>query len=487
MMQERCAKQGAQTLRSDGAKKSYVKLTPDYDTLDVANKIGITRERNLCEAMFGQLTKEDIRKRMEILNLKGIRALSCIFQMEMEAMVNLGSDSNGDNMLHYFRGRKRSMYISLEQHKLRIIDKMEKVRELQHIYIELKWMACTRTSRWLLLLILFRTFERQWSGTEVVGNCTRHCGAFTATSNEIMDMCSYWVPYPEHPSRDLMDMCSYQMPYLKHSSSDLMDMCSCQMPYMEHPSSDKFVNEHIDDEDQALMLLTSLSSSYENFVETLLYRKESLTMEDVLAILNSRELKKRTEGTKEETGDGLYVRGRSDHFQRNQYVVEVGVRIVTEGGGRDWVNRISLIRPLGMLKTSSLIHLVVLSARRDSIDEYSSVLSKVVGYVTRIRKRSVCILWKQSDDFWIQKHWRFKTTSCWIKALGYLNMVGFQKQTWCYNKVGFSNNLGPGVETGLKESFENEDFRVSTIDAAVGSLAVGGKQPDEKTNSSDCL
>ncbi|GJZ18431.1 hypothetical protein Tco_0554554 [Tanacetum coccineum] len=75
------------------------------------------------------------------------------------------------------------MYISLEQHKLRIIDKMEKVRALQHIYRELKWMACTRTSRWLLLLILFRTFERQWSGTEVVGNCTRHCGAFTATSN----------------------------------------------------------------------------------------------------------------------------------------------------------------------------------------------------------------------------------------------------------------------------------------------------------------
>ncbi|GKD74753.1 hypothetical protein Tco_1333035 [Tanacetum coccineum] len=69
-----------------------------------------------------------------------------------------------------------------------------------------------------------------------------------------------------------------------------------------------------EDHDQALMLLTSLPLSYENFVEKLLYGRESLTMEDVLATLNSMELKKRTEVIKEEIGDGLYVRGRSDHL-----------------------------------------------------------------------------------------------------------------------------------------------------------------------------
>ncbi|GKE32351.1 retrovirus-related pol polyprotein from transposon TNT 1-94, partial [Tanacetum coccineum] len=59
------------------------------------------------------------------------------------------------------------------------------------------------------------------------------------------------------------------------------------------------IDVDIDDEDQALMLLTSLPSSYDNFVETLLYGRESLTLEDVLSSLNSRELKKRTDAKDE--------------------------------------------------------------------------------------------------------------------------------------------------------------------------------------------
>nr|GEU76617.1 cation/H(+) antiporter 20 [Tanacetum cinerariifolium] len=54
-----------------------------------------------------------------------------------------------------------------------------------------------------------------------------------------------------------------------------------------------------------------MSSSYDNFVETLLYGKKSLTLKDVLSCLNSRELKKMTYA--KDGGDGLYVRGRSDY------------------------------------------------------------------------------------------------------------------------------------------------------------------------------
>uniref|UniRef100_A0A4X2KAT3 Ribosomal protein L23/L25 N-terminal domain-containing protein n=1 Tax=Vombatus ursinus TaxID=29139 RepID=A0A4X2KAT3_VOMUR len=35
-------------IRPDGEKKAYVRLTPDYDALDVANKIGIIQTVSSC-------------------------------------------------------------------------------------------------------------------------------------------------------------------------------------------------------------------------------------------------------------------------------------------------------------------------------------------------------------------------------------------------------------------------------------------------------
>ncbi|GJS49753.1 hypothetical protein Tco_0599874 [Tanacetum coccineum] len=71
------------------------------------------------------------------------------------------------------------------------------------------------------------------------------------------------------------------------------------------------------DEDLALLLLTSLPASYEHFVDTLLYRREALTLEDVMATLNSKEIKERSKA-KGDDGDGLYVRGRTDRRNSRQ-------------------------------------------------------------------------------------------------------------------------------------------------------------------------
>ncbi|GJV69036.1 hypothetical protein Tco_1484545 [Tanacetum coccineum] len=73
----------------------------------------------------------------------------------------------------------------------------------------------------------------------------------------------------------------------------------------------------ISDEDQTLLLLTSLPSSYGNFMETLLYGRDTLKLEDVLATFNSRELQKMTEA-KGDGVEGLYVRGRSGQRDMEQ-------------------------------------------------------------------------------------------------------------------------------------------------------------------------
>ena len=68
----------------------------------------------------------------------------------------------------------------------------------------------------------------------------------------------------------------------------------------------------IDDENQALLLLSSLPKSYTTFKDTLLYGRESLTLDEVQAALNSKELNQRSEEKKNVVVEGLNVRGRPE-------------------------------------------------------------------------------------------------------------------------------------------------------------------------------
>ncbi|GJV09031.1 retrotransposon protein, putative, ty1-copia subclass [Tanacetum coccineum] len=104
--------------------------------------------------------------------------------------------------------------------------------------------------------------------------------------------------------------------------------------YTFYMSAGRKISEHIDefnkivldltntevkfeDEGLALLLLTSLPVSYEHFVDTLIYGREALTLEDVMAILNSKEIKERSKANGDD-GKGLYVRGRTDRRDSRQ-------------------------------------------------------------------------------------------------------------------------------------------------------------------------
>nr|GEV81329.1 retrotransposon protein, putative, Ty1-copia subclass [Tanacetum cinerariifolium] len=72
-----------------------------------------------------------------------------------------------------------------------------------------------------------------------------------------------------------------------------------------------------EDEDLALLLLTSLPESYEHFVDSLLYGWVTLILEDVMVTLNSKKIKERSKA-KGDNGEWLYVRGRTNRRDLRQ-------------------------------------------------------------------------------------------------------------------------------------------------------------------------
>ncbi|GJV40052.1 hypothetical protein Tco_1418492 [Tanacetum coccineum] len=305
------------------------------------------------------------------------------------------------------------------------------------------------------------------------------------------------------------------------------------------------IDIEIEDEDQALILLTSLQSSYENFVETLLYGRESLTMEDVLATLNSRELKKRTEGTKEETGGGLYATGRSDHSKdhlkrdcpkkKSSGFVKKGKRdqdydssddeggayfgealvvvrndemtelVMNSGGSYHMTHRRDFLYDFkgfdgGSVQLSDNRTCTIKGTRKvkTQLHDGSSFILEDVRYVPGLRRSLISLGTLEKEGYTVKMQMgRIKV----IKGCRVM-MTGIRKKKCVYTlkaKVmtfGVQKHGGPKQDEkrvlfevelqGAQGDCEAEVFQVSNDDAAVAQRRLEDKQPEEKTISEAC-
>ena len=67
-------------------------------------------------------------------------------------------------------------------------------------------------------------------------------------------------------------------------------------------------NIKIGDEDKTFFLLSSLPKSYKGFVDTMLYSRTTLTLEDVKAFLVSKEIQRHSEDLDQHLGEGLMAK-----------------------------------------------------------------------------------------------------------------------------------------------------------------------------------
>ncbi|PKU80142.1 Retrovirus-related Pol polyprotein from transposon TNT 1-94 [Dendrobium catenatum] len=77
------------------------------------------------------------------------------------------------------------------------------------------------------------------------------------------------------------------------------------------------VDVKIDEEDQGIILLSSLPKTYENIVDTMLYGKQSLTLTEVKSVLMSKEVQRKIEHKEDKNGNILIARGRSESRRIN--------------------------------------------------------------------------------------------------------------------------------------------------------------------------
>jgi hypothetical protein len=76
----------------------------------------------------------------------------------------------------------------------------------------------------------------------------------------------------------------------------------------------KNIDIKVDDEDQALTLLCSLLDAFDNFVNSMLYGRDTISLANVKSALNSMELRTKLNSKgSENQAEGLFVKGRLEN------------------------------------------------------------------------------------------------------------------------------------------------------------------------------
>ncbi|PKI37477.1 hypothetical protein CRG98_042139 [Punica granatum] len=108
----------------------------------------------------------------------------------------------------------------------------------------------------------------------------------------------------------------------------------------KYVSSNNLVTTNVDvkveDDDQALLLLCPLSEFYESFIDTILYGRTSITLEDIKASLNSKELQKKATNYHGSNGS-LDALGYKYRGQGRVLKVSKGDLMVMSRVLRDWL------------------------------------------------------------------------------------------------------------------------------------------------------
>ena len=80
----------------------------------------------------------------------------------------------------------------------------------------------------------------------------------------------------------------------------------------------KTIDAALNDEEKALLLISSLPKSYGNFVDALMYGRQTLSLDEVKSALNTKKLQSKQDHLGNESGQGLTAKARSEGKKKKQ-------------------------------------------------------------------------------------------------------------------------------------------------------------------------